>query len=201
MNQLLASLAFFFHDAVVQVALVLNKSGEDDPFNAWSLATGEALSPDSGAVVWYLATGKQQSDTFFAHGGFFSPLNTPQHVDLTAALSQPASLQVGVQARYAVTINSISGTTQGNIYIQLPGSLRFDSFLADSRTVCHYIEFRNYIECGRPLNTTAGTSATIAVEVTPISNLPAVVSATVDSLDVDTNYVNNKATNTTPVSP
>ena len=55
----------------VNFAIVHFAPGEEDPIDYRSLVTGDSLFPGS-PVFWYSATGFQDTDQFFTHGGFFS---------------------------------------------------------------------------------------------------------------------------------
>ncbi len=193
----------------VQVALVLNKSGEDDPFNAWSLATGEVLSPDSGAVVWYLATGKQQSDTCFAHGGFFSPLTDITH-DTKVSWTPPATARVNQQMMYDISLELLAAS---NPDMEVP--LRFTLLLPPSVTYmnvssisvpgaflpsCTYYEATRLVECITPAQRpTAISHIILALKPTVAANLT--LKAAVYSDFADTNYANNQVAHTITVSP
>jgi hypothetical protein len=60
----------------VDFAVVRWHPGEEHPDDFRTLVNGEALL-GTRIVFWYSATGHQDSDTFFIHGGFFAPGNTP----------------------------------------------------------------------------------------------------------------------------
>jgi hypothetical protein len=65
----------------VRIYLVRHRPGEEDPGNVISLAGNESLASGVGHTMWYVATGFQNKDSFFAHGGFFST-HTPALVDI-----------------------------------------------------------------------------------------------------------------------
>jgi hypothetical protein len=56
----------------VYFALVHSDPNEENPDNFIDLVDGESLL-GSDLALWYSATGYQESDSFFVHGGFFSP--------------------------------------------------------------------------------------------------------------------------------
>jgi probable HAF family extracellular repeat protein len=67
----------------VDMAIVRYHKGEEDPDTFSLLIDGESLIGQS-TVLWYSATGFQQSDTFFYHGGFFNPSPPRRRGQLTS---------------------------------------------------------------------------------------------------------------------
>jgi hypothetical protein len=58
-------------DQSVSIAVVAYHANEEQPRNYLDLLTGENLRSGKDLVFWYSATGHQNRDTFFRHGGFF----------------------------------------------------------------------------------------------------------------------------------
>ena len=77
----------------VNLGIIRYNPGEEDPDTYASLINGESLI-GRPTVFWYSATGYHPKDTFFFHGGFFSPIgfsSTP-----ITLVSSPAGLLVSV---------------------------------------------------------------------------------------------------------
>ncbi len=89
----------------VYFAVVRWHRGEEHPDDCRTLVSGE--SPiGTGIVFWYSATGYQNNDTFFTHGGFFSPGNTPVGTSVSV---QPEDTSTGTTP-ITLTFDSVHQT-------------------------------------------------------------------------------------------
>ena len=193
----------------VHVALAKYRLGEDDPTDAWALANNEPLTQNDGVVVWYLATGYQASDTFFAHGGFFSPLTGVAPTDIAVALT-PATATAAVDSTVSYTVSvskvdpqPIDPNTEVNFYILMPETLvnpttveaRPTSLLYPASCTKYHMSM---IKCtaSASLLVFAGVSVTAKATVAG----PLTVKAYAVIVNKDTNFANNRAEATTTIT-
>lgn len=188
----------------VKIALVKFKTGEDDPSDAWTLANGEALASDVGTVLWYLATGYQLSDQFFAHGGFFSPLSGVDPTDLAISMSSdpPSPIKVGSELQYTISVTkndtkTLSGVA--TVYDVLPANVDFITAYSEptSSGSCNY--FSRTVMCNI-FGSSIG-NAWITVKVRPKTTGTLINNAYIISPYKDTNFGDNRTTLTVKVVP
>ena len=193
----------------VKIALVLNKTGEDDPTDAWLLSNNEALSQSSGAIVWYLATGKQASDTFFAHGGFFSPLTGISPLDVSISVTPTlSSVRVNDEIGFLLTARRIDTGTALTSFSQvaavLPPGVDFSqAIFSGGVNVCSYTTFNRTVLCKLVDNDLNPPAVSVVVTLYVISRQTGTLrqSAVLRVVNTDTNFSNNRAEATVSVLP
>jgi len=165
--------------------------GEEDPLEFSSLIDGEGLQ-NQEMVFWYSPTGRQASDTFFQHGGFFSTLSLFSDVALVASAS-PDPVTVGSNLTYTFTVTNngpakATGVKLTDIW-SLGGVAQFVA--AESSGNCRFDNGRGLVSCTLG-NMQSGTSRTVTVTVrtlipTRITNI-----AFVESNETDQEPDNNE---------
>ena len=96
----------------LEFAVTLHRPGEEHPADFHAQVDGESLA-DQDLVFWYSATGHQQSDTFFDHGGFFSTEGVAD-LQLTMTSSPKNVAPQGDRVTYSIMVqNKGPGTATG----------------------------------------------------------------------------------------
>jgi uncharacterized repeat protein (TIGR01451 family) len=96
----------------VEFAVTVHRPGEEHPADFKALVDGERLRGED-LVFWYSATGHQQSDTFFNHGGFFSTGGVAD-LQLTMTSSPKHVAPQGDRVTYSIMVqNQGPGTATG----------------------------------------------------------------------------------------
>jgi len=88
----------------VEFAVTRYRPGEEHPADFETLVNGERLE-NQDLVFWYSATGHQQSDAFFDHGGFFSTQGLAD-LQLTMTSSPKRVAPQGDRVTYSMTVQN-----------------------------------------------------------------------------------------------
>jgi len=184
----------------VEFAAVRWHSDEEDPQEFSSLINGEGLRNEE-LVFWYSPTGRQASDTFFQHGGFFSTLSLFSDLAVTGSAS-PDPVTVGNNLTYTFTVTNngpakATGVKLTDIW-SLGGVAQFVA--AESSDNCRFDSGRGLVTCTLG-NMQSGTSRTVTVTVrtmipTRITNI-----AFVESKEADQEPDNNEVRLETEIRP